>query len=395
MVLAGIQSGKTDISIIWFLSEMKKCGGGDYIVVSATYPLLELKLLPAFKQVFGYYFPFGEWKEAKKAFNFFDGETKAFFATAENPESIASAKAKAALLDEAGQDQFPRATWEEVQGRLSINQGRALLNTRLYNFGWLKRELYDRWKAGDNSIEVIQFESIMNPAFPKEEFERQRKILPPWKFDMMYRGVYTRPAGMIYDSFNSSTCMISRFPIPDNWPRYVGHDFGLVNCAAVFFAQDPATGYFYAYHEYLPQETRSVSQHVEEWKKIVGNAIVLKRAGGSHQEEEVRQAYSAHGWRIQEPKIRDVDVGIQRVYGMFKLNKVFIFSDMQKLLDEIQSYSRVLDDNGEPTDNISHQERYHLNDCLRAILSDFTPETVERDSRLVSSISYDRGVRGW
>ena len=56
---------------------------------------------------------------------------------------------------------------------------------------------------------------------------------------------------LVYGAFNELVCKINPFNLPVKWPRYSGHDFGGANPAALFFAQDPATGYFFGYHEYL------------------------------------------------------------------------------------------------------------------------------------------------
>src|SRR5205814_10640183 len=98
---------------------------------------------------------------------------------------LESATAKAALLDEAGQDSFGVEDWEAVLRRLSLSQGRVFLGTTPYNLGWLKSEIYDRWTAGDTAYEVIQFASTQNPAFPPAEYERAKATMPAWRFAMM------------------------------------------------------------------------------------------------------------------------------------------------------------------------------------------------------------------
>ena len=384
VVASGSQGGKTVITPHWLIEEMKRKGIGDYIMATATFPLLELKLLPECLAVFGRLYNMGTYRDSKKIFECKDG-SRIIFASATNPESIESATAKAAVLDEAGQLQFKRETHEAIIRRLSINQGRALYTTTLYGAGWFKNEVYDRALRGDPDYEFIQFDSTMNPAFPKEEFERMRAIMPAWKFDMFYRGRFAKPAGLIYDAFQDYQ-VVPRFLIPEKWLIFSGHDFGGSNPAALFFAQDPATGYFYAFQEYLPGPGRSTSQHVNEFKKIVSGYNVIKRAGGSHQEQEIRDAYTAHGWPLLEPKILSVEAAIDRVYGLMKLNKLFIFNDLHNTLDEIGSYSRKLDDNYQPTDEIEDKSRYHLMDCMRGILSDFTPETVT--SRKLQTVRY-------
>lgn len=377
-LIGGTQVGKTCFGPHWLHREIQEKGDGDYLAVTATFPLLNLKMLPEFLYIFDSVLHLGKYSKSDKVFTFHDGNTRVIFGSATNPESIESATAKAAWLDEVGQKQFRREAWEAVRRRLSLARGRILGTTTLYGLGWLKNEIYDPWEKGDKSIDVIQIDSTVNPAFPREEYEEARSKLPRWKFNLFYRGQYDKPAGLIYDAFNESICKLDRFPISKEWLVYVGHDFGGVNPAAVFYAQDPGTGYFWAFASYKPGETQTVAEQVEEFKKITAGYNVIKRAGGSHQEIGWRDDYTAHGWPIQEPKIRDVEQGIEKVYALHKLNKLFVFSDLYDYLDEKTSYSRKLDDNYNPTEEIDNKAAYHLMDAERAILSDFTPETVEK-----------------
>ena len=181
---------------------------------------------------------------------------------------------------------------------------------------------------------------------------------------------------LIYSVWNESTQRKPRFPIPKNWPVYSGHDFGGANPAALFFANDPATGYFWAFQEYLPGGGNA-AVHVEEFKKLASGYNVLKSAGGNQTtEDENRQLYTAHGWPIVQPKIKSVSAAIDRVKGLMELNKIFVFEDMVELLEELMTYSWKLDPTGKITDEIERKSSYHLMDCMRYILSDFTPETV-------------------
>ncbi len=182
--------------------------------------------------------------------------------------------------------------------------------------------------------------------------------------------------GLIYKSFKSQAQIIKRFPISTNWLVYVGHDFGGANPAALFFAQDPETGWFYAFNEYLPGGS-AAPQHVLHFKEVTKGYNVIKRAGGSHQEEQIRQLYGSHGWPILEPSILNVKAGIDRIIGLFELNKVFIFEDLYQTLFEIANYSWKMDEQGQVTGEIEDKAKYHLMDCMRGILPSFVPETTE------------------
>jgi hypothetical protein len=374
LVLAGSQSGKTSWGPLWLHREITVKGPGDYLGVTATFPLLKLKMLPELQKCFETYLRIATYIASDHIFKsnekIHGAEAwRIILGSASNAESLESATAKAAWCDEAGQKAFSLSAWEAVRRRLALNRGRALMTTTPYGLGWLKSEFYDKAMEGDKEIDLIQFDSTLNPAFPKEEFEQRRAEMPQWKFNMFYRGMFERPVGLIYDAFDEKVCKIKRFPIPEQWPCYVGHDFGGANPAALFYRVDPTTGYIYAWHEYRPREGKSIFQHVEEFKRITAGVQVFKRAGGSHQEDEIRQGYTAHGWPISEPKFHgsaSVEAGISAVYALHKRNKLFIFDDLVNYLDEKSTYSRKLDANFLPTDEIDNKSDYHLLDCLVA-----------------------------
>lgn len=389
LMLAGTQSGKTVAGPWWLLREICIRGPGDYLVVTPTYPLLQKKLLPEFLRLFRYRLQLGEFRVADRIFDIsargqeilfgrtHESPTQIFFGHAQDPDSLESATAKAAWLDEAGQKKFKRGSWEAIQRRLSIYEGRVLITTTPYTLGWLKTELHDRAKDDAADIELIQFESTMNPAFPRQEFERVRSVLPHWKFEMMYRGRFERPAGLIFDCFVRDVHLVPRFEIPPSWPRYMGADFGAVNTAAVFLAQEPGTNRFVLYRDYKAG-SRTAREHKEAMMR--GEPSQPTASGGSWSEDNWRAEFKAAGLPIRKPPIRDVEVGIDRAYAMFKMHPrlnegrtdapyIEIFDDLADVIDEVESYSRELDENDEPTAKIEDKETYHRLDALRYIAS--------------------------
>lgn len=417
-ILSGTQSGKTVTGPRWLHREIggyteeatgevvEGRGPGDYLAVTANYDLYKLKMLPELLWYFVDTLRIGKyWAQSRIIEIAEDCRPGAFLAqtqdspmwariilrSAEAPAGLESATAQAAWLDEAGHPDFRREAWEAVLRRLSLFQGRVLISTTLYEWGWLKTEVYDRWKAGDPDYSVVQFDSILNPMFSKEEWERAKRSMPAWKFDLFYRGRYARPAGLIYDSFNEALCKIKRFPISSSWPRYIGHDFGPIHTSALWYAQDPTTGYLYLYRTYLSQEKTTAAAHVEKWKELSAGETIRKRVGGAvgSADEGWREAYSLAGCSIQEPLVRDVEVGIDRVYGWHKTNRLFVFEDLLDYLSEKMSYSRKLDEDYLPTEEIKDKSRFHLMDGERYILSDFTPvDVVKGSGYTVRSMEY-------
>ncbi|MDZ7658067.1 hypothetical protein [Fodinibius sp.] len=382
-VLAGTQGGKTSFGPYWLWREIKRCGPGDYMVVTPTFTLLEKKALPEFLKFFKKRLQLGDYVGgSKKTFTvseagkerlfgedyqdkYHDTETKIFFGHAQDPESLESATAKAAWLDEVGQKKFKLGSWEAIQRRLSIHQGRALFTTTPYNLGWLKQEIWDKRKT-DPDIEVIRFESKDNPIFPIEEWYRAKATLPGWKFNLFYRAIFTKPAGLIYDSFDEDSCKIPRFNIPDEWPRYWGFDFGGVNTVCLFYANEPGTQKYYLYRAYK-SGNKSAKAHAR--------AITAKEPklpddcrGGAPSEDQWRREFRDAGIPIKKPRVKDVEVGINRVHGAHKQNKIIVFDDLDHYLDEKMTYSRKLDDNDEPTEEIEDKNKFHHMDAERYII---------------------------
>ena len=391
-MLAGTQGGKTSFGPHWLYREIQLCGPGDYIVVTPTYPLLEKKALPEFLRLFERWLHLGKYHSQRRAFEFSeDGAKRTFghfdpdkptivwFGYAADPESLESATAKAAWLDEAGQKKFRLPAWEAILRRLSLAEGRVLITTTPYDLGWLKQQVCDRAEAGDPDYAVVRFDSTENPLFPRAEFERARKTLPGWKFLLFYRAIFTRPAGLIYEHYEDAPRpqghLCPRFTVPHEWPRYLGLDFGGVNTAGCFYAEDPGTralgakpgtGTLYLYRTYKAGG-RTAKSHAAELLR--GEPGVPVCVGGSHSEDQWRAEFKQAGLPVSEPPIKDVEVGIDRVNGAHAENKIVVFDDLTDYRDQKMSYSREVDENGDPTEAIENKASYHLLDAERYIIA--------------------------
>jgi len=374
-VIAGTQSGKTSYGSWWLYNEIKQCGPGDYLAVTATYDLFKLKMLPEMRRVFCELLPGWLWQAGERVIMSTDGGTRIILRSANSPEGLESATAKAAWLDECGQDNFRLGSWEAVQRRLALHQGRVLGTTTPYNLGWLKTEIFDRWRRGDPDYQVIQFRSTMNPAFPVEEYERAKATLPGWKFRMFYDGEFTRPAGMIYADLDDDIHVIQPIELPASWPRYVGIDFGAVHTAILWLAENPETGVIYLYREYLEGD-KTTPQHAETVKVYAKNENIVRYTGGAKSEKQQRWDWQAAGVPVMESPIIDVEAGIDRVIERLKLKTLFIFNNCRGVIDEMGTYSRELDDNGQPTEKIKDKETFHRLDALRYAVSAIGPAII-------------------
>ncbi len=384
--VAGTQSGKTSFGPWWLWREIARNGGGDYLAATASYDLFKLKMLPEIRAAFETTLGMGRYWSGDKIIELRNPETGRFDATraddpmwgriilrsAEAAGGLESTSAKAAWLDECGQDSFTIDSWYAVRRRLSLSRGRILGTTTPYNLGWLKTEVIDRWQAGDGSYHVVQAESVVNPAFSAAEFEEMRDSMPAWKFDMFYRGQMSRPAGMIYGSYLDSAPgeggqLVADFPIPASWPRYVGTDFGAVNEAFIWLAHDPDRDVIYAYRESL-EGGRTTAEHAAAALAHAAAENVVVWAGGAKSENQKRWDYADAGVPMRDPVVTEVEVGIDRVIAMFKTRRLFVFESLRGLRSELGSYQRKLDGNGQPTPAIADKATFHRLDALRYIV---------------------------
>ena len=182
----------------------------------------------------------------------------------------------------------------------------------------------------------------------------------------MYRGIFTRPAGQIYDNFSESIHTCPRFDVPLNWERFIGLDFGSVNTASVFLARKPGTRIYYLYRSYKAG-SRTAAQHTSEMTKGDVSAEAFVCVGGSKSEEAWRQEYTATSLRVAKPDIWDLEVGINRLYRLLSEQRLVIFNDLQAVIDDIASYSRKVNERGEVLEEIDDKSIYHYCDALRYI----------------------------
>lgn len=374
--IAGTGGGKTVLGYWWLHSRMEAYPKHTWGMAEPTYPLLSKVILessdverPSLLNYFKMVGHHPDYHAVDKIL--YTDYGKIYLGSADRPDSMQGAAVKGYWLDEAGQ--MSLQAHETAIQRVSMQEGQELLTTTPYNLGWLLTEIKNR--AGTAGIHVETWRSIDRPGFPRKSYERDKQLLPSWRFAMLYDAKFERPAGVIYSSFNESVCVIDRIPIPKEWLIYTGHDFGPDNPAALFYAQDPSTGQFYLFAEYLPGSGVSVHERVEEWKKVTEGMNVVKRVGGSPTEDDSRNLCSAHGWVITKPKIPRVEPQILKVFAMHSLNKIMVFRDMTHYLDEKRTFSRELDATNQPTAKIANEARFHLMACERYLLSDFTPET--------------------
>lgn len=330
-MIAGTGGGKSWYGPIWLYREIQKYPKDGFLVISPTYPMFQRIVLPRTKEFLGAVTG-GEYRAGERIYYLPTGG-KVFFGSADNPFSLEGVHVRAVWMDEAGQ--MKREAWDVALRRVGFYKGRVLITTTPYNLGWLKTEVFDRWKAGDRDYEVVQFPSILNPAYPKEEFERAKATMPDWKFKMFYQGQFARPTGLIYQDFDPAKHVVEPFEIPASWRRVIGVDFGYNNpTAAVWLAVNP-DGIVYAYREYYQRE-KLPEESGREIKQLSGDDRIELVACDPSEPAAIEQ-YRRLGLPARAG-YNAVKEGIEAVIALMKSNRFFVFRGLVNLLDEIENY---------------------------------------------------------
>ncbi len=390
IIAAGWQSGKTVALPPWLLREIQRHGPGDYGAFSSTFKLLNRKFLPELKKTFG---PLCEWRASDQQFHFTpSGSAKLWGASwdksptviqlgyTENPDSIESATLKAAVWDEPGQKLVPEQSFDTIQSRLMVHRGRMMLASRFYQAGWFER-MAREGLAGDTKAGVVSFPSWANPVNPPQGdpyWEDLQRRLPSWKFAIFYEGRFERPAGAVYDCFDTRRHTLPAFRVPDHWKRFMGIDFGTVHTAAVFVAEekrsdaDEVTGRYIIYREYPLSGwgSKPTGEHVQAMLK--GEPRIPVAYGGWHGEGDSREAFAKNGLPVREPLINEVEAGITKVYSLLGTDRLLVTRDCPRTIDQLSNYSYELGPDDEPIPGkINNKSIWHLCDSARYVCSAF------------------------
>lgn len=369
--VSGIQGGKTTIGTLWFLREIyesyRKGQRGDWLIAAPTAKILQQSTLPKFRQ----FFPkdWGEWREQRQCFDLKwtmpggDEPCRIYVRSTDEPDHLEGMTILGAWMDEAGQ--MKTQAWVNIQGRLSINLGRCIMTTTPYAMGWFWRDIVKRAHKRnreavipvggdgadsptfDKSIEMFSWTSADNPAFPREEFERARATLPDAIFKRRYCGQFTRLEGLVYSEFDYEKHVIEAFPVPGEWKRFAGMDFGQAKPSAIVcVAEEPAVledkehgiaakpSCFYIYSEFY-----KAGSLLHQMAEFLNREPLSYTLADPSAQQEIAELSRFFGVKRVLNADNEIDVGTQRVNSLFKENRLKIFRNRApNVLDEIETY---------------------------------------------------------
>lgn len=430
---AGNQGGKGWTQPEWLLRELQRCapiirrdGWGTVIFAGPTLTLLSAQTIPTLRRVFEDREKLGRQILGNKpSFRFsregvrkllgfdIDDILKVDFAYANDSSNLESTTAIIGVWDEAGQKENKQESLEAFNRRLGVARsttfadvlqyapdwwierfynvegpdatfGRRLWGTTPYEWNWFKNLVYDLALARRDGFDLVNWPSWMNPRQSREKCEAVRATMPEWRWQMMYLGLFTKPAGVIYDTFDYAEDTIDDFEVPDSWPKWPGVDFGAINLAGVVLTEVPeSVKDFRVGDVHIPPKTLLLIREYHAGRQktypdhiaaIRGPYKLQTGAGGNkHGEDDSREAFRANGMPLEEPPVNDVEVGIGCVYAQVKSKGLKVFRSCTGIIADFQGYSREVDVNGDPTEKIADKSSWHRLDALRYLVAKLRP----------------------
>lgn len=262
-MMGGTGGGKTWWGPYWLMrviSRDRMCGigrGARYLVIGPTREMTRDMLVPAFIDSFVGTEYEGEYAIGSNIYSLPSGG-KVYFRSADEPLRIEGHHVHGIWVDEPSQ--MKAGIWPVIQSRSGFFRAPVLFTGYPTDMGWYYHDIYKPWERGDPDYFVIQFDSTENPLYPKAEYERAKRTMPAWLFDMRYRGLFRKPFGLVYPTFGSG-CVVEPFDIPSDWPTYVGLDPSVFFGALFVAWQD---GVYYAYDEYYTEILETAAVHAGE-----------------------------------------------------------------------------------------------------------------------------------
>ncbi len=229
----GEQAGKTSLGVLWLRKQVERYWNEqpyNYIVGANTYKVLKQSTKETFDKVFTAYL--GSYNEKDDYFQLRrDGHPwgKIYFRSqgmdrkSAGDSFIGIPNCKAGFGDEIAK--WQRQFYIRFKGRLGRLNGALFGCGTPYSLNFIKKEIIDRYNAGDPSVMYRRLSCLDNPSYDKESIERLRDKLTQREFNKLILGIVEKAEGMIHADWDDGN-WIEPFQLPLDTKYYLGVDWG-------------------------------------------------------------------------------------------------------------------------------------------------------------------------
>lgn len=360
-----VRSGKTYISLLRWIKELRYGPAGEYCMISRTYDSFKRNLLPLVTSMIG---ADSKFYIGKRELNIWGKTIHCVSADDESSEKkIRGSTFAGCYIDEA--TIIPESVFKMAISRCAMGSAKIFATTNPDSpFHWLKRD----YLTSNPDVKHWQFTLEDNPALTQDEKDylcRQYKGI--W-YKRFIEGLWVQAEGSIYDMFDASIHTIQHAP---GFPEYsiVGVDYGTTNpCAFVSLSVNLSkfpnmwVDSCYYWDSRVQQRQKTDSEYCADLRKFIEGkpikAIYIDPSAASFKLECQRSGIPC----ICDAENEVLD-GIRMVGKYLDNGTLKIMSHCTELIKEIQSY--VWDPKSQRTGEDSPLKSHdHAVDALRYAL---------------------------
>ena len=379
-IISGVSAGKTTCGAIDLAQKIQANPTGKFLIVAPTFKILTAATLPTWKTLVGGTALEGRHKVADFEYHLPTGGI-IYLRSGEKPDSFEGLQLDgAAWLDEGGQVSIK--VWHAIQRRTGFHKAPVLITTTPYpQYTWLKAEFIERFKAGNENYFVRQFPSTLNPSYDKDEFERAKRELPDWKFQMFYMGEYVGALGLVFPDMPKCFVDMPEDGLPP------GRLFGAIDwgggtetadpfCALVGVLDDDDVLWVF-YERYVTGRENDLLQNahiLKEWhealKKTTGEDVRMWFADASRPNSiSLFRKLAGFAVRKANNQAGSIASGIDLVTARIRTGRLKIIKDSVKgLIHESELYRYSTGEDEEAHGDTPKDANNHAMDALRYLV---------------------------
>ena len=243
--------------------------------------------------------------------------------------------------------------------------------------------------------------SFKNKYLDADFQERMSRGKPQWWIKRYIYGSFDYAEGLVYPTMTEN--IVDPFPIPGNWKRMFGVDFGLRDpTVMVGIAIDPISGIIYVYDEHYENE-KPVNYHAGRMKMILNrvpqgmiNGQLIADPAGKQMKGDGTRSYFSHyaeyGLWFKGGN-NAITSGIMKIYTYLSLGKLKIMSNCINVITEAREYkyeSEELDSDKNRGEKPKDAHN-HAMDALRYIIA----ELPDDPDKIITEVYLSKAVSGY
>lgn len=192
----------------------------------------------------------------------------------------------------------------------------------------------------DRRIGIVHASMYDVPHITPDMIEASKRVWPRMEWDARIYGKISTGQGMFYP-IPDDEIGVKRFYVPDNWPRFMGFDYGFRRTAAVYLAVDPQTKIVYLYDLIVMKDSTPADHYMAMRMKgslwIPGASETALTMDSGQSRLEYYQELGLNLYPAKEAK-KNLLASIDVVYQYLVSGQLKVFSDLTQWFAEKATY---------------------------------------------------------